>query len=55
MEHLYICVNLNIDKEDRRPYSEIYNGDLKTQIEIFEIMKTNIEKREQIIKNNISE
>ena len=55
MEHIYICENLNIESEKRKPYCEIYNGDLKTQIEIFRIMKTNIERREQIIMNNISE
>ena len=55
MEHIYICENLNTEIEERKPYSEIYNGDLKTQTEIFKIMKTNIEKREKIIINNISE
>ena len=54
MEHLYICGNFNIEIQDRKSCCEIYNGDLKTGIEIFKIMKTNIEKREHISMNNIS-
>ena len=52
MEHIYNCKILN-SNINIIPYEQIYYGSLQQQIEIFKIMKTNLEKRNNIVKNQL--
>ena len=49
MQHIYNCEILNKEKQEKLPYEKIYNGNLKQQIDIFKIIKQNLEHREIMI------
>ena len=49
MQHIYNCELFNKEKQEKLPYDKIYNGNLKQQIDIFEIFKQNLEQREKMI------
>ena len=51
-EHIYNCEIFNRNINIIHKYENIYNGNLQTQVEIFRILKGNMEKR-QILKENM--
>ena len=44
MEHIYTCIMLNTTNHSIS-YQHIYNGNIQQQIKIFEVIKSNLEKR----------
>ena len=52
MEHIYKCIEFNKGKKVIHPYEKIYNGHISEQVEIFNIMKRNLEKRKILLSNN---
>ena len=46
------CEILN-EKKPEINYDKLYNGNLRSQIEVFRKMKTNLERRNQIRSNNV--
>ena len=51
MDHIYSCNNLNQNKPEIS-YNKIYNGNLKSLIEVYERFKQNFEIRNQIKTRN---
>ena len=55
MKHIYECKLLNMNKKITIPYENIYNGNLKQQIEVYRRFKENLVKRDnykdEIISN----
>ena len=51
MTHIYECYKLNNEKKLTQSYERIYNGELIEQVQIFKLMKQNMQKRNQIVKN----
>ena len=45
-EHIYNCDMFNRNRNIIHKYEDIYNGNLQTQVEIFRILKENMEKRQ---------
>ena len=52
MKHIYECKILNMNKEITIPYENIYNGNIKQQIEVYKRFKENLINREKL-KNEI--
>ena len=53
MDHIYACEFLNEMKPEIN-YEKLYNGNLRSQIEIFRKMETNLERRNQMrTENNV--
>ena len=52
MHHIYNCEILNEEKKPNVPYENIFNGEIKKQIEVFKQFKQNMEKREQILSES---
>ena len=53
MLHIYNCENINAMKPELS-YDKIYNGNLKSQIEVFRRIEKNLEMRQEIKIRNIS-
>ena len=51
MHHIYNCETLNEEKKSNVPYENIFNGEIKKQIEVFKQFKQNMKNREEIISN----
>ena len=51
MDHIYSCEILN-EKKPEINYDKLYNGNLRSQIEVFRKMETDLEKRNQIRAKN---
>ena len=49
--HLYKCDQIN-QTQPNIEFENIYNGELSTQVKIFENMKINIERRELLLKTS---
>ena len=47
LSHIYICESLN-QMKTKTNYEEIYNGNLKTQIQIYRRMENNLERRKEL-------
>ena len=47
LPHIYICESLN-QMKTKTCYEEIYNGNLKTQIQIYRRMENNLERRKEL-------
>ena len=47
MEHIYLCKKMN-SKQPEIEYKNIYNGQLKQQIEVYKRFNGNIEEREKL-------
>ena len=53
MDHIYTCAFLN-EKKPEINYEKLYNGNLRSQIEIFRKMESNLKRRNQIrTQNNV--
>ena len=46
--HIYDCEILSKNKQQRVPYEKIFNGNINEQIEVFKLVKQNLEKREMM-------
>ena len=51
MEHLYNCEHLSETKEMKIPFKEIYNGNIKKQIEVYRKFKKNLVQRNERMNN----
>ena len=51
MEHIFYCYKLNGNVIQTKKYMDIYNGKLEDQVSVYKIMKQNMIKREEILKN----
>ena len=49
MNHIYNCELLSEKKEQSLDYEKIFNGTIKQQVDIFRIVKQNLDQREIII------
>ena len=50
MKHIYNCEIWNETKNEKIPYNNIYNGNIKKQIRILKIFEQNLEKRNKKMK-----
>ena len=50
MKHIYDCEIWNETKNEKIPYNNIYNGNIKKQIRILKIFEQNLEKRNEKMK-----
>ena len=53
-EHILYCKVLNGERKNTYKYENIYNGNQKMQVEIFKIMKENLEKRQKLSERSFS-
>ena len=51
MVHIYNCEFWNETKNEKTPYSNIYNGNIEKQIEVYRIFEQNLERRNEHLKN----
>ena len=51
MKHIYSCEKLSGKHKKRHPYKHIFNGNMKTQVNIFMTMKENVLKRQMLMEN----
>ena len=54
MIHIYECDILNKEEKMTVPYEMIYNGNLRQQLDVYKKFKQNMDKREQLKVETIS-
>ena len=54
MEHIYNCELWNETKNEKIPFKNIYNGNIKKQIKILKIFEYNLEQRNRRMKTDNS-
>ena len=52
MVHIYNCEFWNETKNEKTPYSNIYNGNIEKQIEVYRIFEQNLERRNESFKKS---
>ena len=53
-EHIYDCVLCNETKNEKIPFNNIYNGNIKKQMKILKIFKYNLGQRNRRMKTDNS-